>query len=166
MKTLVTIIDKVNSLLKTLLFILFGIMLVVLSMQVAARFFQGALSWSEELSRYVMIWMTYIGAAVAMRESKLISLTVMVRLLRLSASKIRVVNGVATAISCAFCGLVVYLSYEFLGVVAKQSSPAIGLSMAIPYAAIPTGCLMMFVNALVGFFDSGKNASESGEAAS
>ena len=153
MKALFELIDKVNSLLKLFLFILFAVMLTVLTMQVAARFVQGSLAWSEELSRYVMIWMTYIGAAVAMREGKLISLSVMVHLLRLSESAIRVVNVIATVISCAFCALIVYLSTEFLGVVVNQSSPAMGLTMAVPYAAIPVGCLMMFVNAIVGFFD-------------
>jgi TRAP-type C4-dicarboxylate transport system, small permease component len=160
MKALFMVIDKVNSLLKTFLFILFAVMLAVLSMQVAARFLQGALSWSEELARYIMIWMTYIGAAVAMREGKLISLTVMVHLLRLSADMIRIVNGAAMVISCCFCGLVVFLSIEFLSVVVSQSSPAMGLSMAIPYAAIPVGCLMMFINAIVGFFDAPKDGGE------
>lgn len=160
MAVLFKVVDKVNSLLKSFLFILFVIMLTVLSMQVAARFFQGALSWSEELARYIMIWMTYVGAAVAMREGKLISLTVMVQFLRLSKPMIRVVNGVAMVISCFFCGLVVFLSAEFLNIVVHQNSPAIGISMAIPYAAIPVGCLIMFVNAIVGFFDTPKSDEE------
>ena len=151
------IIDKINSLLKIFLFILFAIMLAVLTMQVMARFLQGSLSWSEELARYIMIWMTYIGAALAMREGKLISLSVMVQLLRLSERGVRIVNLVACVISCGFCALITYLSIEFLGVVVNQNSPAMGLSMAIPYAAIPVGCLLMFVNAIVGFFDPKEN---------
>lgn len=157
MNDFIRAVDKVNSLLKVFLFFLFAIMLAVLTMQVAARFLQGSLAWSEELSRYIMIWMTYIGAALAMREGKLISLSVMVQLLRLSERGVRIVNLVACIISCGFCALIVYLSSEFLGVVVNQNSPAMGLSMAIPYAAIPVGCLLMFINAIIGFFDPKEN---------
>ena len=153
MNEVIKAVDKVNSLLKIFLFFLFAAMLTVLTMQVVARFLQGSLAWSEELSRYIMIWMTYIGAALAMREGKLISLSVMVHFMRLTERGIRIVNFIACVISCGFCALIVYLSSEFLGVVVNQSSPAMGLSMALPYAAIPVGCLLMFINAIVGFFD-------------
>jgi TRAP-type C4-dicarboxylate transport system permease small subunit len=154
MKAPFAIIDKINGLLKVFLFILFALMLMVLTMQVMARLLLlGSLFWSEELARYIMIWMTYVGAALAMREGKLISISIMVQLLRLSERGICIVNFVACVISCGFCALITYLSIEFLGVVVNQSSPAMGLSMAIPYAAIPAGCLLMFVNAIVGFFD-------------
>jgi len=51
------------------------ITVAVIFIQVIARYvFNSSLSWSEELSRYLFIWQTWLGASVALRYDKHIRL--------------------------------------------------------------------------------------------
>ena len=49
---------------------LLGVMVIIVFTQVIFRFFiQQPLSWSEEVARYVFVWIIWIGAAVVVREN-------------------------------------------------------------------------------------------------
>ena len=46
-----------------------AIMTVLVFIQVIMRYvFQNSLSWSEELARYIFLWLSWIGASYAVKE--------------------------------------------------------------------------------------------------
>src|SRR5690554_1453598 len=47
---------------------LLGLIVTLVSMQVILRFFGSPLVWSEELSRYLYIWMVLVGAALSISD--------------------------------------------------------------------------------------------------
>jgi TRAP-type C4-dicarboxylate transport system permease small subunit len=66
-------IDQINKLLVYLVALILIAMSVVISFQVFSRFtLSNSLEWSEELSRYLMIWLVFLGTAVALRKKSLI----------------------------------------------------------------------------------------------
>ena len=57
---------------------LMALMSVLIGVQVFMRYVMGAsLSWSEELARYLFIWMTYLGVAYAVRKNAHIRVTML-----------------------------------------------------------------------------------------
>jgi len=60
---------KPLSLSDWILAVLFGATIVVVAAQVLWRYaFNNSLVWTEELSRYLFVWMTFVGAAVAVGQ--------------------------------------------------------------------------------------------------
>ena len=66
-KKTMDMLDKVNSLICALL--VFG-MLVVVLLQIFTRIFGHSFSWTEELSRYLMIWIGILGGSLALRKGE------------------------------------------------------------------------------------------------
>ena len=59
---------------KVLCSALLGISCIVLFLQIVFRVAGSPLPWSEELGRYMFIWLIYIGSSAAIRERRHISL--------------------------------------------------------------------------------------------
>ncbi len=127
----------------------YAIIVVVGFAQVLFRFvFASPLSWSEELVRYVFVWSVFLTAAIAFNLNSHISIDFLTawyspRLRRMAA---------LLSWGCVMLGIIVVF---VLGVqlvqspsVRLQKSPAMEIPMALPYAAIPVGCVVMMVNIL------------------
>ena len=77
--------DKINQFLKMFLGTLLALSLIILTWQIIARaVFNEPLTWSTELLRYLLVWMTFIGAGLAIRYQKLIRLEFLFSLFKLS----------------------------------------------------------------------------------
>jgi TRAP-type transport system small permease protein len=56
--------------------IAFGLMILALLLQVVARYvLQVSIPWTEEVSRYLLVLMTFVGAALALRDRQHIAIT-------------------------------------------------------------------------------------------
>lgn len=160
MSAYLKLMDKVNYCLKILLFILLFISMLALALQVIFRFILNLpLGWSGELSRYLMIWMTFIGASLAVRKQRLIKLEVL--LLTLSSRAKRFAGVLAGIISIFFYFILMYYGISIMQTVQAQQSPALQISMAIPYSAIPVGAFLLICNTIASLVDSKKGEYKS-----
>lgn len=156
----VNIMDKINNVLKYVLFLFLFTSMVTLFLQVIFRFVLDApLSWTDELSRYLMVWITFIGASLAVRYNQLIKLEVL--LTNMPANFKRIIAITAGIITFVFYGLLIYFGIKILATVNIQKSPALHLSMAVPYAAIPVGAFLMLCNTIAKLLDRKKGVTES-----
>lgn len=139
---------KVNRVLlrlcKAALIVMIPLMTVVIFAQVVLRYaFLSPLSWPEELARYLLIWVSCLGAAYALQEGLHISIEFLKR--RLSGA-IRLVGIVVIHSSLlaffAFCAVegVIYAISEW-----GQLTTAMRIPMTFPIMAIPIGCGIMFM---------------------
>lgn len=130
-----------------MLLILGLVMTVTILLQVFFRFVVYVpLPWSEELARYLMIWMGMLGSVVALHEGRHIGIQVLVE--RLSARTRAWVTMLVKLTMIAFLGIILK---EGLGLALfnmDQRSAAMEIPMLIPYAAIPAGAAMMIVDIL------------------
>ena len=68
-------IDKViNKILRFIVIIMLSVMSVVVFAQVLFRIVHLSIPWSEELSKYLLIWSTFLGAAICIRKGSLVGL--------------------------------------------------------------------------------------------
>ena len=152
MKRYVAIIDRVNSVVLNLLGALLAIMSLAIVFQVVSRFlFKFPIPWSEELARYLMVFCIFLGAGYAVRYGKLIGIAYVQQLLK---SRGRTIVLLFVDVSIVFFLMfVVLIGRDMLATVKAQVSPAIQISMNVPYGAIPAGAILGVLNAVACIFD-------------
>lgn len=122
----------------------FSIMVILIFLQVLMRYvFEASLSWSEELARYMFLWIIWLGSSYAAREKAHISLDFVTS--RLSPKKQYVVWVIKTIIWIGFTVFLAYISGKLTFIIFDrgQLSPALRIPMGYAYASIPFGVTMM-----------------------
>ncbi|MGE5310113.1 MAG: TRAP transporter small permease [Nitrospirota bacterium] len=121
-------------------------MTLVVATQVICRYLLGAsLTWSEEASRYLMIWITFLGGSTAFKRGLHTGFDAVVR--ALSPEARRAARLVTLLTTVTFLVIVGLKGMELALFNMAQRSPAMKLPMGTVYLAIPTGCLLMLVYA-------------------
>ncbi|MBE3598545.1 MAG: TRAP transporter small permease [Limnochordaceae bacterium] len=123
-----------------------AVMAGALILQVAFRFaIQSPLSWSEELARYCFVWVGSLGAAAGVRRELHPGLDLVVG--RLPGRARAATGTVALALVALFAATVAVAGWRLAAFNMRQRSPAIGLPMGYPYAAVPAGAGLMALHA-------------------
>ena len=133
-----------NKIEENLLFASLIFTVTVIFIQVVMRYvFSNSLSWSEEAARYVFIWQTWIGASYAVRKKRHLRVEVIVD--RFQGVPRKFIELVVLALWIVFGCFLIYKGYQLTKLIYMrgQISAALGISMAIPYAAIPVGSFFM-----------------------
>ena len=101
--------------------------------------------WAEELARYLMVWMIFIGASQVTKFGGHVAVDIVPRFLSKRANTILTI--IVNLICILFCILLAYFSFkQMLRVkVAHQVSPAMELPMWIAYLSIPLGTVLMLI---------------------
>src|SRR5699024_10026486 len=123
---------------------LLGAMTVLTASQVVLRYaLSSPWSWAEEAVRYMFVYLIFVGAAVGIYERAHFNIPVLVD--RLGKRTQKIVKRISMVVLSAFLiFLIVYGGSLALGSL-SQSSPALGIPMTIPYAAIPVGALLSLI---------------------
>lgn len=101
-----------------------------------------ALSWSEEVARYSMVWMSFLGGGLVFRYSGHIAIDTLVA--RIPAGVVRqLVVGFAHLVVIAFLAVLAWYGYSLMMRGSYMTTAALRLPMSVPYAAIPVGAVMM-----------------------
>jgi TRAP-type C4-dicarboxylate transport system permease small subunit len=121
-----------------------AVMTVIIIVQVFMRYlFLHSLSWSEEVARYLMIWVCFLGASLALKYGFHIGVEFVVN--RFPEKARGWINLVAKL------GMLFFLIYFTIGgfrvswAVRDQDSPALLFSMAYAYLAAPVGGFFMMI---------------------
>ena len=132
-RSTVKLIDGVMTLLLAVIFLL-------VVMNVFCRYaLNYSFGWADELSRFLFIWMGFLGTATAFADNQHVSLDMVVE--RLPRPVARVVRVIAMA-GCLVI-FAVFLQQGWL-LVAKtvNTSPALDIPMWLVYLCVPIGSLL------------------------
>ena len=137
-----------NGISTTLLVVMSSVMAIVILLQVFLRYVvKASLPWSEELARYLMVWIGMMGASLAMAEGRHVGVTILVDRAR-GVTK-TLLMAVALLLILGFLCLMLTQGVVLTGNIWLQRSPAMNLPMVIPYAAVPLGALFMIIQTLL-----------------
>ena len=131
-----TLIAFYHRLLTWLLVATVAILVVPVSMQIVSRF-TGLIPsyiWTEELSRFMFIWMVMLGAMVAVREGTHFDVDVWPDLSPRSAARLRIVSNLFVLL---FALVFVYWGVKFVQFGWKQESELAELPMPYIFLAWP-----------------------------
>jgi len=133
------------------------VMAVVIPYEVIGRYvFQKMSIWSGEVSTYSLAWASMLGSAVGLKKGYQVSMTSVVESVPPAVAKI--LKWGAYLFTLFFFGAMFYYGLYQTIYNARQTSPAIGLVMSIPYASLPAGFFIMFFLTLeefLGFLSPG-----------
>jgi TRAP-type C4-dicarboxylate transport system permease small subunit len=98
---------------KALIVLFLGLMIVTAFAQIALRNFMGVgLSWSESLVRYLVLWVGFIGASLAAREGR--HITIEVFKLRPSATGRRYLTAFSQLGAFVVCAAMTWAAVKFV----------------------------------------------------
>lgn len=149
LKTVQTITDILLKIEKFIIMLFLPIMCILVFVTTFSRFFglfTDYLLWTEELSRYLMIWMAFIGAALAHQNDEHYKMTAIVNLFPGVGRKI--VETLANLIVLAFIIILAKYGFDMCEKlrIMGQTSPVMKLPMWIPYLSIPVGMVLGIIH--------------------
>jgi len=160
-----------NSILKltrtavhVMVIVVFATIVVVVFGQVVSRFlFNAPFSWSEELARYLQVWLIMLGSATCLRKG--LHLTVDYAIHSLPQGIKRNLQLLSIAAILFFLGVVFVSGISLIAATLNQRTPALQMPVWVVYLAIPVGSLLMFLEAVglvLTAFDETKQPAEAG----
>jgi len=131
---------------------LMAVMATLVFANVIARYvFNYSIIWVEELTQYQMIWITYLGAGLALREGRHVAVEILQDWLPATlrrAARVLVWTGIAT-----FLAILTILGFGIVAFTWDQETPVMNIPTGIPYLAIPIGALVFLLHCLLFWRD-------------
>jgi len=128
--------------------VLFSSILVITFLQIVGRSFGIKIFWTEELSRYLFLWVVFIGFSIGIKDDVHFKVTILEDKLK---GKARV--ALLIIINIIFLLFVVYVLKESINNVytrylRQQVSPTMGMPIFIVNLALPIGLSLSVINLL------------------
>ena len=122
-----------------------AVMTVVVFLQVLYRYvFAQSLQWSEELARYLFVWLSIFGAALALQKKGHFGLDLFYK--TLSTRSQRFIKFPVYLLMGTVVFVILFHGIILVQKTALQESPAMGISMAWAYSSLPVGGALMAIH--------------------
>ena len=130
--------------------VMLALLVLLLGMEVFSRFLLGkSFSWMEELCRYLFVWSSYIGVAIAVKHKEQLRILMFMDVLKKRFPQlVRILYVVSELTFTAFCALVFYYSLGMLRF--KQVSAALEINVMYAYLIIPISMALTIFRTLQG----------------
>jgi len=120
--------------------------------QIVCRFFLGfSLVWSEELARVLLVWITFLFAAVALERGEIIAVESLINVLPRALRVLAILAGGAVSLWVVY--LLIKTGIRYAEFNAGQVIPALQLSRFWVYLSVPVGLalfeIQLFLNLIV-----------------
>lgn len=138
-------------------FLLIITTLILFSNVVLRYGFSSSPTWAEEVIRYGMIWVTFIGGSICARNKLHVGIDIFLSYFKPLPRLILEVT--AELLSALFCAILTYLSYlnTMLVFETVQRSPALMMPIWIVYIAMPIGAFLMTVRFIQSAWKTANN---------
>ena len=95
----------------------------------------------------MLIWSTFLGAAICIRKGSLVGLEFLKN--SMSEEKQKILQTILNLIVCAMLLFLINVGFWAVRRVWFQITPVLKLSMGLMYAAIPVGSVFMLINQIL-----------------
>jgi len=153
-------VNKATAKISEYVIIIFSLIMVLACFaQICTRLAGVPLSWSEELARYMAVWLTFVGAAYALRKGSLATVEILYNKLKgISKKALYILISVLIFI---FCIILIKYGFEFALKFMGQKSPALQIPKGAVYLCAPFSGALMFLYQIEILADSlGKEAEK------
>ncbi|NIS78979.1 MAG: TRAP transporter small permease subunit [Anaerolineales bacterium] len=133
-----------SRLVEGLIILCASVIVTIVTIEVVLRYvFSLSLIFTEELARYLMVWIVFLGGAIAVRDDSHIRINILTKRIR---PRLRVLARLIAHGLSVF--LLVVLSMEGIKILGRQLDQmciTINISMFYFYLAIPVGSILMII---------------------
>ena len=127
-----------------------SVMLVTIFGQVISRyFFNDTPEWSEELSRFLFVWVVFLGSALIMGESGHLAVEFLPELLKKHRAG-KFLQVIINLSGYVFIAILFTQGLKMTQVMTFQISPGLQLPMSYIYSVIPLSSLLMLLYLIKG----------------
>lgn len=131
-----------------------AVMVVVIIIQVFSRqLFSYTPSWSEELSRLLLVWISFFGIAYGVKERLHIALGLFVGLFPKSIQ--HVFDLFSKLLLIGFGAIMIYYGRQFVILMGGSTMPGTGLTSSYLYACIPVAGVFLILYGIELLFQKG-----------
>lgn len=148
----------VNKVVKVVTILFLSVMTVMVAVEVILRYgFGKSLYVTEELTRYLMVWVVFLASSLAIRDNSHISIELIPNLFR---GRVRTgYNLIAQGFLLFFLIFLGVKGIEALTFQMDQIIPSLEIPIFWFYLAIPVGSFLMILNLLPKMWESIKRVS-------
>lgn len=136
-----------DAFIQPIVFLGMAALIGVITLQIVSRVFFTAVGWTEEVARFLLIWITFLGATLAFLRGRHIAVTFIVDALPLRLAQLARIAAVLVALG--FLVALIVIGYRYMQVQSFQRSASLRLSMTYVYAVIPLSAAIMAWYALL-----------------
>ncbi|HEX4944965.1 MAG TPA: TRAP transporter small permease [Usitatibacteraceae bacterium] len=123
-------------------FAFFWVLALVIFYQFFTRYVMNdSASWTEEIARYLLICVAFVGAAVGVRRNNHIQVDFLYRYLPHAAC--RAMSTLVDVLRIAFLGYCVWLTYLLMGKIGSSRMSIVDLPMGLVYGVVLFGFALM-----------------------
>lgn len=146
MKAKDRIFSILNRLEEIILVAMFAAMVLIIFIQVIMRKANNSLVWSEELGKFLFVWISWLGISIGQREGEHIKITMLVDKLPFRVAQI--FNIISDIIVICICAVTFY--YGVTLVITQRTTPYAGIKISTSwgYLAVVLGCGLMILRSL------------------
>lgn len=140
------IINKTILLLENLAGLIMFIMVLTVTIQLIARnFLKISTPWSEDVSRLLLVWMTFIGSPVVLYKGEHLMVDLVYS--RVSTNKRKVINLFTSIVIVIFCIFCLKLGIDLCTnkLILKSVTAAASIPRVYMFLALPVGSFLMML---------------------
>lgn len=136
----------INAAAEKILFVIGAAICIILFAQVVFRYAGASLGWSEEVSRHLLVAITFLGGTVAYKRASFIGLKGFGHRLGPAVQQAIVVGLQLLTLACF--GLIAWFGAAYTIKAAEHTSSSLQIPMAIPFAVIPAASVIFVIHVL------------------
>lgn len=155
------VLTAIRKATEALVVALFAALVVLVLVQVFTRFMHMSQVWIDETSKFVFVWLTYLGGAITVRKGANITFDLILESTKGKAYT--VLFTIANIVCVVFLVWLTYLGLQTAWANRVQLSTMIRVNMGLMNLAIPIGCVLMVIAQLEYYFTTLKAHKEEEE---
>lgn len=152
MKKFINVLNKTEE---VVLVVMFALMVAIIFIQVVMRKMNNSLYWSEELGKFLFVWISWLGISIGEKRGEHIKITMLTD--RFSPKVQHILNIISEIIVIFICVITVYYGIQLVITQASTHYTGIKISVSWGYLAVVLGCICMILRSLGMCFMSLKN---------
>ena len=128
-----------------LAFVIFWLLAFIVFLQFFTRYvLNDSLSWTEEIARYGLMWVVFIGGAMVTRRNTHIAVELLSNVMKPGPLRAELL-ALVDFIKLAFLGLLAFVSLTITERMHLQRMTVFDLPMSYVYAGVAFGCFLMLI---------------------
>jgi len=121
--------------------IIFILLTIFLNIQVISRYvFKNAITWTEELSTIMYVWLVYLGVAAAITERKHLKIDFVVDMVPFKIKRIMLIFS--NIIFMTFCIYMIFPLMKIINNMGTSTSPMLLIPKALSYGILPISMVL------------------------
>ncbi|MGH7335459.1 MAG: TRAP transporter small permease [Candidatus Rokuibacteriota bacterium] len=127
---------------------MFAVLIATVFYQVVGRYlFNAPPSWSEELARFLQVWIALLASALCIHHGLHLGVDYLVHAVPPRGRAL--LDVVVNVLVSGFLLLLLVQGIRILEVASVQTSPAMGINMWYAYLAVPVGAALMLLESVL-----------------